>query len=486
MSLVAYNITFKYFDNAKTNIISNINLTLPEGTITVLSGNSGSGKSTLAYVMAGLYPENAGFLTSGKVMWKDVEIHSLSPDKRVQYVTMMFQNADLQFCMNNLEQELEFCLENKNIPEDEHVLQIHRVVNRLEIPHLLGRPFHMMSGGEKQLCALACILLLDSVCIILDEAFANIDVPTANKIISILKESGKTILAIDHQVSLWAHVMDRHAILNVQGSIETIDDVKMNAQGLIETIDCVKMNSFGLDVSIDNITSSRDRLETMNYNKMNSIECNERAIHEQTTVLQVENASVRDIRYPNMKFHKGCITAIMGPSGCGKTSLFQTLIGQNKYNGTIEIKDKSLHKWKKKHLYRTCGIVFQNPSNQFLALNVYDEVYTSVKQWYPKHTETWKKERTLELLDMFGLKRYIRYSPYLLSQGQQRRLAVLTMIAGNQEILLLDEPTYGQDGENIKVMMELLVQKAKEGLTIVFTTHNENIASSYAHSIVTL
>ena len=135
--LEAKNITFKYFKNTQRNILEGQDFLLPEGKITILTGKSGSGKSTLAYILAGLYPENCGFLTSGSVFHGGMDIHALTPDKRVAYVSMMFQNCDLQFCMNNLENELIFCLENIGTPQKEVAGIIDNVVDTIGIRHLL-------------------------------------------------------------------------------------------------------------------------------------------------------------------------------------------------------------------------------------------------------------------------------------------------------------------------------------------------------------
>ena len=436
MSLIANNLTFKYFENSTKNIIENFNFSLPAGKITLLTGKSGSGKSTLAYILAGLYPDNAGFLLNGEVLFEGENILTLTPDKRVAYVSMMFQNADLQFCMNTLEYELAFCLENIGVPEEDHPAKIKEVVHTLDVTHLLGRSFHTMSGGEKQKCALCCIFALKSKCIILDEAFANIDVESAKSIIHMIKEMHVTVLAIDHNIELW--------------------------EGMYDTI-----------VSLDGH-------EVKNFDKTPELH------HVEDSLLATSNLSVRNIHYPDMNFKKASLTAILGKSGCGKTTFFQTLIRQNKFQGEISFGGKHLKKIGKKILFSKCGIVFQNPSNQFLALNVYDEIYFSVNRWHKKESDSWKKNKTLELLELFELKKYQKYSPYLLSQGQQRRLAVLSMIAGGQELLLLDEPTYGQDYDNICAMMNLLLEKAKLGLTVIFSTHNEHIAKKYAHQIIRL
>ena len=433
--LDARNLTFRYFENAKRNILENLDFSIPRGRTTILTGKSGSGKSTLAYVLAGLYPESCGFLVSGSVCCDGVDIHSLTPDRRVAYVAMMFQNCDLQFCMDNLENELLLCLENIGTAPGEAAGIIDNVVDTIGIRHLLHRNLNRMSGGEKQKCALCCILALKSRYIILDEAFANIDVRSAREIISIIRGLDVTVLAIDHNLALW------------DGAYDHV-------------------------VSLDGAAAGNDTDLSPDPNGVGG------------AILTTRDLRVNGIRYPDMAFGRGSLTAILGPSGCGKTTFFKTLIGQHKYTGEIAFSGKSLKRLGRNRIFSKCGIVFQNPSNQFLALTVYDEILFSVNRWNKRESDAWKEDRTLELLRVFDLERYRRYSPYLLSQGQQRRLAVLSMIAGEQELLLLDEPTYGQDYENICAIMGLLLEKAGKGLTIIFSTHNEKIARRFSHEII--
>ena len=433
--LVAKNITYKYHTDSKKNILEGANIELVEGEITLLTGKSGCGKSTLAYILAGLYPENAGVLLSGEVHIDGINIHSLSPSKRVEYVSMMFQNCDLQFCMSNLQQELMLCLENIEVPPEKMQTKIETTIKLLGVENLLHRNFNTLSGGEKQKCALCCILLLESKCIILDEAFANVDNKSAKEIIQLIRKTGLTVLAIDHNVELWKGVYDTR-------------------------------------INFDN-TPDFFIPDTSKTKKDSS-----------NVVIQTENLSVNEIRFPDMVFTKGSITAILGESGCGKTTLFKTLIRQHKYKGSIDFLGRELAKTKKSELFSQCGIVFQNPANQFLSINVFDEILFSVKKWNKKGDENWHHKKTSELLNLFGFAKYKKYSPYMLSQGQQRRLAVLSMLAGGQSILLLDEPTYGQDYENVYNIMNLLKEKAEAGLTVLFSTHNERVAMDFSDAII--
>ena len=434
MSLQTNNLTFKYFPNAKKNIFENLTLHVPHGEITLLTGRSGTGKSTLAYTLAGLYPENGGVLVDGTVFVDGINLATLTPNKRVKLVTMMFQNPDLQFCMNNLEQELDFCLENIGVSEEERPSKVKKAITELDLHHLRNRPFATLSGGEKQKCALACIIALESKYIILDEPLANIDPVSASVIIDKLVDLDVTILAIDHNLALWHGKY--HHIISLDGTTPTSFDLRPSLQVAKEPL------------------------------------------------ITARNLIINGIKYPDFTINKGSITAIIGRSGAGKTTLFKTLTKQYKYDGHLTLNDVQVAKIKQKKIFETFGIVFQNPANQFLALTVFDEILFSVKRWHKNMTPQRQAQKVIEILKMFKLEEYQKYSPYMLSQGQQRRLAVLTMIAGAQDILLLDEPTYGQDYENICLLMNLLLEKVKTGLTVIFATHNLAIAETFTHQII--
>ncbi|MCL1989488.1 MAG: energy-coupling factor ABC transporter ATP-binding protein [Defluviitaleaceae bacterium] len=436
MSLQANNLTFKYFKNTTKPVIENLDFTVEKGTITLLTGKSGSGKSTLGYLLSGLYPESAGFLTSGKICIDGVDITQLTPNQRVPYVTMMFQNPDLQFCMNNLEQELAFCLENIAVPEADIPVLTTEAIDFLKLEPLRTQPFHTLSGGQKQKCALCCILALNSQYIILDEAFANIDPQSTKELIGMLRQMNVTVLAIDHNIDLWEGHYDQ--LISLDGSAAKVFDLKLDLPHTDETI----------------ITA---------------------------TALQVNG-----IDYPDIEIKKGSINAVVGASGSGKSTFFKTLIKQHPYKGSLRFNQQEVAKTRRKRLFNQCGIVFQNPANQFLALTTYDEVLFSVKRWYKDKNTQWQDAKTMELLRMFKLDTHKKYSPYMLSGGQQRRLAVLSMIAGSQDVLMLDEPTYGQDYENMCAMMQLLKEKAATGLTIIFATHNMQIAQQFSHQLITI
>lgn len=468
--LTARDLTFRYFEKGGHVILDHVDFDLPKGKTIVLLGKSGSGKSTLLSVLGGLYPENGGILLSGEIEICGKPLPKLRFGERASYVSEMFQNPDLQFCMDTLRKEMIFCLENISRPREEMDGRVDAFAKAMKIEKLLDQPIHSLSGGEKQKAALCCLLLLNSKGIFLDEPFANLDERSAGELQEILKkhqrEQGTTILAIDHRIDLWLPYADEFWILGEKGRILkkgiTRDNWREYRQLFLEQ---------GLFYPHEKKRfHEEEKTETL-LSMENLTICRGKSGEALLLKAQAE--------IPKQKF-----TALLGPSGCGKTTLFSAILGQKKYGGSILLEGQELRKMKSKLRFRKIGTVFQNPSNQFLSTRVLEEVLVSLKVWNPKAEEQALTKEALSMLDSYQLKAYQKYSPYMLSQGQQRRLAVLSILAGGQKLLLLDEPTYGQDYASTTAIMEQLRRLVKEeGLTVLFTTHDRQLAAEYADRI---
>lgn len=447
-------IEFKYQINSKKNIIDGFSYDFLEGKVYLISGFSGCGKSTLAYILSGLYPEHKGIMSKGKVLLLNREISEYSPNERVKDIMMMFQNSDAQFCMEKVKDEIIFCLENIEYPVEKMDELVDRVLSEMDILYLKDRDLSSLSGGEKQKVALAIILAISPKIIILDEPFANVDYESSQEIIQKLKrlneENKTTIIAIDHRISLWKDI--EYEFLYLGKGCKILDDTSY----------------FELEDS-EEIKENRENLK------------------EKEVVLELENIS---IGYGEKKLLENCsliaregeIVSLVGKSGAGKSSLLLNITGLTKIkNGAIKFLGKDIKKWKRKEILKNIGIVFQNPQNQFITYKVIDELIFSMKQ--NEKDEKKLLERAENLLKQFNLYEYRNYSPFALSQGQQRKVAVLSMLAGNQKILLCDEPTYGQDNRTSREIMEYLKKRAEEGLTIVIVSHDRNLVYEYSNSI---
>lgn len=462
-------ITFRYFEQAKRNILEHANLEIEAGKIVVIIGNSGCGKSTLAAVCAGLYPENAGQLLSGSVQLCGQEIGALTNSERTRLLSMMFQNPDLQFCMDTLRKELIFCLENLCIPREEMDEKIAVFSKKLQIEDLLDRKLSTLSGGEKQKAVLCCLFLINSNGFLLDEPFANLDEASVKELAAMLKHQNEsyhtTVIAIDHRLDHWLEIADEFIIMGKKGQV-----IKrgITAASLPEYKDIFLREGLFYPEKILEFHplpgTALLTLEHVSIKKRNS-----------TQYLLEEGCA---------SFDKGRITALLGRSGCGKTTLFSAILRQCKYEGAIRLEETEIRKLHRKKLFSQIGTVFQNPGNQFISTQVLGEVEKSLTIWYPQMAEQERKKKSLDLLEDYQLKLYYKYSPYMLSQGQQRRLAVLSVLTGKQKILLLDEPTYGQDARSTQAIMKQLVSLVeKQGLTVIFATHDRSLAFQYADKI---
>ncbi|MGL5259843.1 MAG: ABC transporter ATP-binding protein [Lachnospiraceae bacterium] len=457
---------FKYFEHAKASTIEHLNLSFEEESCSIIIGSSGCGKSTLAMLLSGVYPENAGYILQGDILLNGTSLRNFDIPTRSKYIGVLFQNPDLQFCMNTLYKEMIFCMENLSIDPFLMDQKINEFATKYGVFDMLTRELHTLSGGEKQRAALCCLMLMQPSILVLDEPFANLDATSTKQLLELLflfkYEHNTTIIAIDHKLDAWLPYVDEIIVLganckmlqkNIIPSTLTIHRALFEQEGLFFPS---KSKAF-----LPKITNNLEVLKLENvclgYKKKEII----------------HNAS--------LSCTKGTITAILGSSGSGKSTLFSAILGQHPFSGTIKIKNKLLDRhFKHIELYSIISAVFQNPGNQFISINVLDEVCLSLEQWRGKGNHT---QLALDLLYEYGLKKYQKYSPYMLSQGQQRRLAVLSVLAGNQSLLLLDEPTYGQDQKNTVAIFERLKNLCESGLTVLFSTHDEQIAKEYSDAI---
>lgn len=462
MSIRIEHLKFTYFEDRK-DILSDLSAEFDAGEITILTGASGCGKSTLLYLAAGIYPHSAGVLRSGTLEVEGIRPDSLTPKKRCALVGMMFQNPELQFCMDTVEHELLFCLENICTPRETMMEQVEKALAFCEISHLKERTLHSLSGGERQKVMLACLTLLSPKWLLLDEPFANIDDASARMIAGKLKELNRTrgmgILAVDHRLENWLGIADKVRVM--ENGVLRPEVMDAN------TLDPALLKELGVIVPGEAYEPKLPKAAPGDV------------------VLELKNLTLRHqnnviFRNVNSSFRSGCIYAVLGESGCGKSSLFGALSGLYSYQGQALLQGRDLRKLRKKDLGKI-GFVTQNPQDQFVSDTVREEILVGLK----KREDA--EEKTEEILRGIRLWRYRDISPYMLSQGQQRRLGVAALMAYPCKVLVCDEPTYAQDRNNTAAIMDSLCRQAREhGVALIFSTHDRQLAQDYADEILEL
>ena len=457
-------------------LIDSVSFNVAAGEIVLICGVSGSGKSTLANIINGYFPEYGGKQTVESIRINGEDVQRQSVVERSSSVRTIFQNARLSFSMKTLREEMIFVLENDRVDIKEMDAIVIERARHFGLEYLLDRSFDDLSGGELQRAAFVCADLVDVPLYIMDEPFANVDEETMQDYIGYMKESvekGKSILIIDHHVDRWSWV-DRWLLLDRN---KQLHDLSLNESDSMKR-ELLKNEGILVDAS------SVEKRDTASEDIL--LELDKVSVYHEKTVrkslFRKETHTNTLLEEADMKLNRGSLTALVGPSGIGKTSLFRAILNVSPYKGEIRLKGESVTILEPKDLYSKIGLVFQDPSLQFVKTKVLDEMVLSLTAWNTLEEEKAASEAR-EILGRHHFDDQIDKSPWVMSQGQQRRLAVLCMTVGDQQLLLVDEPTYGQDARNSRKIMDKLDDLCQKGMTCLFTSHDRELVDAYADQV---
>ncbi|MBM7599740.1 energy-coupling factor transport system ATP-binding protein [Virgibacillus halotolerans] len=494
------------FDNQfKKDTLSNLSFELNHGESLLLLGPSGCGKSTLTFCLNGLYPRELDGEMDGNILINGKRTTEFLPGELSQQVGVVFQDPETQFCMLTIEDEVAFGLENRCIPQAIMGDKIDYALELVGMLSLKKAAVTSLSGGQKQKLALACILALEPSLLILDEPTANLDPIAAKDLIQTIhqlqEKTNCSLIIIEHQLDGWTALAERCLLLNHDGEIfydglmrHAIRDKfsELETQGiwlpkvtqfLLNHVDGTTAN---IPLTIDEFSKQANLWEGTNWQQ------NEKQLGTKKEKLFLEATNIswkankkEIIQNISLKFYEGEFIAIVGANGSGKTSLSRILAGiQKPTAGTIHMKDKPMKTWKESYLRDEIGYVFQNPEHQFVTNTVFDEAAFSLRIKGMDEHDIHKK--VASILNTCGLSSSKQQHPYSLSQGQKRRLSVATMIINNQHMLLLDEPTFGQDAHSNVQLMELLQTRFYHGTSIVMVTHDMELVNQYASRVIVI
>ncbi|NMF00162.1 ABC transporter ATP-binding protein [Aneurinibacillus aneurinilyticus] len=461
--------------------LRNVSISVQTGEKVLLLGPSGCGKSTLLSVLSGIIPGTIEAEVTGSII-------------RPASVGVMFQDPDAQFCMLTVGDEIAFSLENRAIPQHEMDARIDTAMKQAGLFVPKDTLIETLSGGMKQRLALACLLALEADVLFLDEPTAQLDPQGRHDIFSLLKSiaaSNMTMIFVEHVLDGLIDWMDRVILLDATGSIigeGTPQDVlrqyakEIEAAGIWRprlfpyTMDKVSADpSHPLQIAWrDSLEQSKKRAQAPKQKRLDI--CNVRD-------LTISYGKTNVLEHISFDITEGEWTAIVGENGAGKSTLLKALAGLEKgRQGNIYIQNRPIRKWPTAKLYEQVGFVFQNPELQFVTDRVYDEVAFGGR--IRKFDESKLSEKTHRLLQEFSLDAHRDAHPFTLSQGQKRRLSVATMLLFEQKLLLLDEPTFGQDEATSTQLLARLMQRKEQGTAIVMVTHDMDIVDRYADRVL--
>jgi energy-coupling factor transport system ATP-binding protein len=441
------------FPGDDTLLFKDLTVSFKKGEKVLLLGPSGCGKSTLLQTISGLIP-------------KSIEVPIKYSD--IQYPESwgyVFQDPDSQFCMPYVDEELAFVLENLKVPRCDMPKRIEDLLIKVGLPLDQHTPIQTLSGGMKQRLAIASVLALDPECLFLDEPSALIDEEGTKQIWETVKEvaKDKTVLIVEHKIDQILDFVERVIVFNQEGEIIADDDVHT-----VFSLFRKQLQQYGIWYPgvWDNYVRPFAKNENQTKHEHRLILESFKGYRKKEVKIQVEKASVES----------GEWIAVIGDNGAGKSTLLLSLMQLIKTSGAFQLNGETIKTIKQ--LQQQAYFVFQNPEYQFITNSVYEEIAYALK--LKKESPTMIKRRVEELLAIFGLTKKQNHHPYHLSLGQKRRLSVATAFVENPKLLLLDEPTFGQDSKNTFHLLELLEVERQKGSMIIMVTHDSEIVKRFA------
>lgn len=429
------NFSFKYpFSNKQIQIQGN--LTIANQECILLTGSSGSGKSTLLMALKGIIPHLIHGKLSGEMSYNGVKISNTSTDqlKKIGYLA---QNPHSQFICHTVYDELAFGLENLNYSADTIKQKIDEFSLKFGISGLLDYPPEYLSGGQKQLVNLVAILLLSPQVLLLDEPTAFLDPDTANQVVAILKDyaKDKLLIIIEHNGHYFTDLITR--IINIDND-GTISELAPNSNYQPPLIP--------------------------NHKKLPAIN------KDQPPLIEIANLNYGYPHQPlllhnlNFKASAGEIIGITGANGQGKSTLFKLICGLLVSAEAIKIDQQPLKQLKPQQLWQKIALLWQNPELHFIYQSVTKEL-----------------DHDKELAKLLNLANMLNHNPFNLSEGQKRRLSLGIVAKSTSKILLLDEPTFGQDLANKQQLMHLIQEYAAQGRLVIIISHDHDFLRQIAH-----
>lgn len=494
-------------------VLERVNLSINKGEIILILGPSGAGKSTLALTLNGIIPRTIEAEMNGSVEMLGSSIIEKTPRELSERIGMLFQDPDTQFCMLTVEDEILFGLENLRLSRAEMEVRLEKSLEIVGLSEWRKAQIKELSGGMKQKLGIACLIAMDADLFILDEPTANLDPMSTDEIFSLLlslaKEYCKTLVLIEHKLDYLLPHVDRIIMLDHEGQIILDDDpctIFMNEydtvvkQGIWVPYICqaakkLEKQGFGWDKFPLSLEQWERECKKFGF----ELQADYKFVDEQQQLNQHNEASpilqFRNVTFAytdrsilnkiDFSIQAGQFVSIVGPNGTGKSTLAQLIVGLLKpTSGNIYLNGYPVTKLRTSEIMQQIGFVFQNPEHQFICDTVEEELAYSLKilGW----EENARKKRVDEMLKTFHLVHQRQQNPFTLSQGQKRRLSVATMLISDQQLLILDEPTFGQDGVNTEALMKLLVNLQAEGKTIMMITHDMDLVYRYADNVILL
>ena len=493
------NFGFQYTAQAEPTLYD-INLKIRKGEKVLIAGPSGCGKSTLAHCINGLVPNSypgkaTGKLTVGGQNASDLGLFGLS-----KIVGTVLQDSDGQFIGLTVAEDIAFALENDCIPTGEMHKEVERIAELVDVKRVLNHAPHEISGGQKQRVGLGGVMVGQVDVLLFDEPLANLDPATGKQAIVLIdeiqKRTGCAVIIIEHRVEDVLYCPVDRVIVMGDGRIQYDGDPDallcsrlLQDKGIREPLYVTALKYAGVELMPDMRPSYLPELKLSEQQKAlvqtwfdkqpESV-----AAPEREALLRVENL---DFTYDsghhallgiNAIVHKGEMLSIVGTNGAGKSTFSKVVCGFEKaQSGILVLKGVDLNTLSIKERADHIGYVMQNPNQMISKVQIFDEVALGLRNRGVAEEEI--RPRVEEALKICGLYPFRNWPVSALSYGQKKRVTIASILVLKPEMILLDEPTAGQDLKHYTEIMDFLSELNRQGVTVVLITHDMHLMLEY-------
>ena len=485
--------TFQYDAQAEATL-KDISFDIAKGEKVLILGPSGSGKSTLAQCLNGIIPNIHKGQAQGQVRIDGQDIFKQSIYDKSQLVSTVLQDPDGQFIGLTVAEDLAFALENDCADQSEMKDKVALWAERLDLTSLLNHRPQDLSGGQKQRVSLAGVLIDESPILLFDEPLANLDPKSGQETIDLIdkihKEVGATTIIIEHRLEdVLYRPVDRILLVN-EGELifngspdELLSSTLLLENGIREPLYVTVLRQLGFD------TRSAQNLSQLDALDLSDLALPDRVLKDKRdsssdSILKVEGLSVSYGDNPTIiedlsfSLKKGERLAIVGKNGAGKSTLAKALCGFVPSQGKLTYEGQDISQDSIAERSERIGFVLQNPNQMISQTMIFDEVALGLRLRGIEEAEV--EERVHEVLKTCGLYSFRNWPISALSFGQKKRVTIASILVLKPEIIILDEPTAGQDYKTYTDIMNFLDSLQKQGHTIVMITHDMQLMLEYS------
>lgn len=500
------NVSFKYRAQQEPTL-KNINLKIYKGQKILVAGQSGSGKSTLAHCLNGLIPCSFTGEMSGTLRVDGQEPSKLGVFGMSQIVGTVLQDTDGQFIALTVAEDLAFALENDAVPQQEMFAKVLEVAEKLELTNFLGNAPGALSGGQKQRVSLGGVMACDTKILLFDEPLANLDPATGKRTIALidelLKQEDLTVIIIEHRLEdvLYRDV-DRVVLM---GDGQIVADMEpdellctdiLKEHGIREPLYIAALKATGAKLSKETHPQHIETMDVAPYKEQVKDWFHKTSGRRETpdaeTLLSVSHlnysydSSRQIIKDVSFEIKKGEMVSLVGKNGAGKSTLASLICGFNKpASGEIFFDGENLSGLSIKERGEKIGYCMQSPNQMISKPMIFDEVALGLVVRGVLEEEV--KERVNEILKICGLYPYRNWPVSALSFGQKKRVSIASILVLNPQMIILDEPTAGQDYQHYTEVMEFITSiREKLQVTILMITHDMHLMLEYTDRTLVL